>query len=247
MKKKLMFVGVFFIIVSCFLFYFYGFTRTASDILSLSVYNGNNADWNITGIKDGVETPITPNTAVIFDGTVSLKRTIPETWAKNSRIEVDSTRAVCVFVDDVLVFSNYKTNLTKPAELPLMQMTEEQPFNLTFTFNPHWVGKDITVLTRLYEDSPYATISFNLINDNVYLDQHEAWVNSKALPGAMFGLLSLLLFGLFLFELATEKKGYPILMLAVASLLQMFISMASLQQNPFPMIDENFATAIYFL
>lgn len=247
MKKKIVYIGIFFIVMSCFLFYFYGFTRTDSSNLSLTVYDNNDAQWEMTGIKDGKETTIGPIRAVNFDGTAVLKRTIPESWEQYSRVNVDSNRAICIFVDDVLVFSNYKTTLTKPGELPLMQMTEEQPSTLVFSFNPNWVGKEITLLTRLYKDQQSYSIRFDLINDSIYLDQHEASVNSKALPGAMFGLLSLLLFGVFLFQLATEKKGYPTLMLAIASLLQTFISMASLQQNPLPAIDEGFATALYFL
>lgn len=118
---------------------------------------------------------------------------------------------------------------------------------MEFSVYPSWVGKTVTVVTRLYENEPCGSISFHLVNDSVNLFQHEAWVNQKALPGAVFGVLSLLLIGLFLFEFTTRKKGFPLLFLAAASLLQMLCYMSVLNGYPLPMIDTGLAMALYFL
>lgn len=247
MKKNVIYIGILFAAAACFLIYFYGFTRSEAENLSLTVFDGIDAGWEISALEKGEELPVTPAEAVSFDGTVVLQRTIPDDWAQYGRVEVDSNRAISVFVEDAQVFSNHKTALIKPGELPLMQKSGEQPFSLVFTFDPGWVGKNLTVVTRLYENEPFDSIGFTLINDAVLLAQHEAWVNSKAIPGGMFALLSLLLLGLFIFQHATDKKGYAILLLALSSLLQMFIAMGSLQENPFPLVDQNLATAVYFL
>lgn len=50
-----------------------------------------------------------------------------------------------------------------------------------------------------------------------------------------------------MFEILTTKKGYPLLLLAVAALLQTLCYMSVLSGNPFPMIDSGIATALYFL
>lgn len=248
MKKKLFFGGALILISISFVLYFFSFTGTDASNLFLTIYNEDDNGWKITGSEnDGGETPISSLQAIDYPGTVYLRRTVTEDWASYNRVKVDSGRAVLVFIDDSLVFSNHQTALSKPAELPLMQMPQGQPFTLEFSIHPSWVGKTVTVVTRLYENEPCGSISFHLVNDNVNLFQHEAWVNQQMLPGAVFGVLSLLLIGLFLFELFTRKKGYPLLFLALASLLQMLCYMSVLNGYPLPMIDTGLAMVLYFL
>lgn len=247
MKKKLFFVGALTLIVVSLLLYFYGFTTTSVENLYLTVDYENENGWEISGIENNKEVPFTATQAIESTGTVLLRRTVPEDWALYSRVHIDTGRAVLVFVDNQLVFGNHQTALTLPGELPLMQKPAEQPFLLAFTVQPAWVGKTVTVVTRLYEHEPYGSIGFDLVSDTVLLLQHEAWVNQHALPGAIFGLLFLLLVGLFLFEFSTKKKGIPLLCLAFASLLQMLCYMSALSGNPFPVIDSGVAMALYLL
>lgn len=247
MKKKLVLWSAFALIAISFLIYFYSFTTTDSENLYLSVYDGNDSGWEISGIENGKEIPLTPAQAVQHGETVFLRGTATEDWANYSRINVDTGRAVLVFVDDSLVFANHETALSKPGEVSLMQKPADQPYSLVFSLNPVWIGKSVTVVTRLYENEPYGSIGFELVSDNVFMLQHEAWVNQKSLPGVMFGVLSLLLLGLFLFEFSSKKKGFPLLFLAFSALLQMLCYMSVLSENPFPMIDSGIAMALYSL
>lgn len=247
MKRKALFWSTLIIIVIFFLLYLYSFTTTNASNLYLTVDYENNNGWEISGVENGEEKSLTATQAIDYTKTVFLRRTILENWASYSKIYIDTGRAVLVFVDESLVFSNYQTDLSVPGELPRMQKPQNQPFSLVFSFNPSWVGKTITVVTRVYDNEPYGSIGFELVSDDVLLFQHGAWVNQHALPGAIYGIISVLLFGLFLFQLSTSKKGFPILLLVFASLLQMFCYMSVLNENPLPMIDSGLATAFYFL
>lgn len=247
MKKNVLFGGIMIVTVILFCMYFYSFTTSNANNLYLSVDYEIENGWEISGIENGEEVSLTASEAIDSPNTVLLKRTVLETWASYSRIYIDTGRAVSVFVDEKLVFRNHEAELSSPGELPLMQKPQDQPFSLTFSFNPTWVGQTVTIVTRRYENEPYGSIGFDLVSDEVLLFQHEAWVNQRALPGAIFGILSLLLFGLFLYQLSTMKKGYPILFLLLASLLQMLCFMSVLNENPLPMIDNGLATILYFL
>lgn len=247
MKKKGFLWAVLALILISFSLYFYSFTGTDAGNLYLTVDYEKENGWEIVGVENTEEVPLTATQAIDYNGTVFLRRTVSEEWMSYSRIHVDSGRAVLVFVDDSLVFSNHQTALTSPGELPLMQMPVDQPFSLVFSMQPSWVGKTVTVVTRLYEGKAYGSIGFDLVSDDVALLQHEAWVNQKVLPGMAFGVLSLLLLGLFLFELSTRKKGFPLLFLALASLMQMLSYMSVLSGNPLPMIESDITTALYFL
>lgn len=247
MKKKLILWCTLSLILILFFLFFSSFTKTDASNLYLTVDYENNNGWEISGIENGEEVPYTATQAIECTETVFLRRPATENWASYSRINIDTGRAVSVFVDNSLVFSNHTAALSLPGELPLMQKPENQPFSLVFSMNPQWVGKTVTIVTRLYENEPYGSIGFDLVNDEVFLLQHEAWVNQKALPGAMFGILSLFLLGLFLFEFSTRKKGFSLLFLAFASLLQMLYYMSVLSENPLPIIDRGVATSLYFL
>lgn len=246
MKKSFRITALFSIVI-LFLLYFYSFSTTDSSNLSLSVENEISSGWEISGLENGEEFPLTSVETTNYDKTILLRRVVPEDWNTYNSIRVDGFRAVSVFVDGTLVYSNNVSELSHPGELPLMQMPQDQPFFLEFSYMPSWAGKDLTVVTRTYENQPHASIAFDLISDEVTLYQHEAWVNKNALPGAMFGLLSLLFLGVAIFQVTTIGKGYPILLLAFSSLLQMLAYMGQLNENPFPFLDLSLATALFYL
>lgn len=125
MKKKIFLWSALALVFLSFTLYFYSFTTTSAANLFLTVYNEDNNGWEITGSENGEETPLSSLEAIDYAGTVFMRRTATEDWASYSRIQVDSGRAVLVFVDDTLVFSNHETTLSQPAELPLMQIPQE--------------------------------------------------------------------------------------------------------------------------
>lgn len=245
--KKIFCIGALFSIIASFLVYFYSFETTEASHLNLSIEGEVSSGWEITGLENGKEVALTSLDIMEYDKTIILRREITPDWGEYDRIRIDSLRAELVFVDDYLVYGNHKTDMKKPGELELMQKPQEQPYYLTFSFEPSWVGKTITIVTRLYENEPTASIVFDLLDDDVFLYQHEAWVNKNALPGTMFGVLTLLLLGLFLFQIATARKGYSILLLAFASLLQMLNFMSALTENPLPIMDITPLLSLYFL
>lgn len=175
-KKMILWSALALILISCTL-YFYSFTNTDASNLSLTVDYGKENGWKISGVENEKQVFLTATQAIEHDETIFLSRTASEDWTPYTRINVDTGRAILVFVDDSLVFSNHQTTLTQPGELPLMENPPDQPFSLVFSFNPAWVGKTVTVVTRLYENQSCASIGFDLVNDNVLMLQHEAWVN----------------------------------------------------------------------
>ena len=160
MKRKALFWSTLIVIVIFFLLYLYSFTTTNASNLYLTVDYENNNGWEISGVENGEEKSLTATQAIDYTKTVFLRRTILENWASYSKIYIDTGRAVLVFVDESLVFSNYQTDLSVPGELPRMQKPQNQPFSLVFSFNPSWVGKTITVVTRVYDNEPYGSIGF---------------------------------------------------------------------------------------
>lgn len=247
MTRKLVNWAILFIAAIAFALYFYSFTTTSKNNLNASVSETTANGWELFEVADGVLQPVTPAEAMVSRGTIFMRRTVPESWASYDRIRIEGQRVVAVFVDNVPVHSTASATLSQSGELPLMRRDADLPYFFTFSNVPDWAGKTMTVVTRLYERNPCSMVYFELINENVLLTQHEVSVASHTLPGAMFGILSLLLVGLFLFQSSTAQKGHSILLLACASLLQTLFHMSSLTENPLPLMENDIVTALYFL
>lgn len=245
--KKILTLSALFALLVAFLFYFTSFTTTEASNALLDVYAGNSNGWQITGLENGEEIPLTADEALNTPLTTILRRTVEEDWTRYSRIELNSNRAYTIFVDGRLVFSSPLQLPDKVGELPLLEEPQGITHSMVFTLQPNWVGKEITMVTKLFKDVESASIGFTLVGDWVWIQWEEATTSKSVFPGAIFGVSSLLLFGLFLYRLFTTKRGYPILLLAFAALLQMLCCLGDLQENPFPAIDSTLATIVYFL
>lgn len=244
--KKILCLGAFLGTIISFLLYFYSFQTSINTDLFLSVTYESDAGWDMSSFTSGSQDPLTPTQAIDAKGTVLFQREVPESWKRYNVMRVTTSRAFIIFVDDVFVFSNHPTTLTEPGELPLMRK-ETKDSSWMVVFDPSWVGKTMKVVSINYENAPSSYIDFELSSNENFRRTHEATVNTSSLPGAMFGVLSLLLIGLFLFQIATVKKGYSLLLLALASLLQMLGYMSRLLENPLPFINSDITTALYFL
>lgn len=212
--------------------YLRSFTVTDADHLWLYVTPDNNPGWELSGLKNDTEVSLTAQKAVDFEGTVLMRRIVTEDWLNYESIEVDGNRPVCVWVDNQLVFENCAANLETVGEIPKLEQPEGQAFSVVFSMNSSWVGKTITVGSSRFTDEPLGSIGFTLKSNAVGEAQTSAWVSSKTFPGAAFAVLSLLLFGLFLYRLTYGKGAFPLLFLAVSALVQMFSWLDSVEGNP---------------
>lgn len=221
MKKKNIWILPFLAVAVGLLLYLYSFTITDAQQLYLTVTPEDAAGWEITGFQNGVEVPITAEEAVNGSGTAVLRRVVPDEWSNYGTAVVTDCREMCVFIDDKLVYSNVPMPIEAVGELPEAILPENALFSQVFAVNPVWSGKTMTVLTRTFTGESFASISFDLLSSTVTAEQQNAWASKQAIPGAAFGILFLLLFGLFLYRLSSVKKALPLLLLAVAALLQM--------------------------
>ncbi|MGX8835633.1 sensor histidine kinase [Amedibacillus sp. YH-ame6] len=245
--KKILYFGALFTIVLSFLLYFYSFSTSDVSNLIASVSNVDNSGWTLSERVDGENKPVDEGDAAFSDNTILMERIVPEVWGAYDRIVVDSGRAISIYIDNRLVFKNHDANTSISDELPLMKKPEGELTLIDVSFDPSWVGKKMEVLTRRFDNVSINSIEFVLESDTVLLYQQEVWTNRNAIPGAMFGVITLLLVALFFYRLVTTGKGFPILLLAFASLLQMFSYMSILHENPFPMLNVTIANALYFL
>lgn len=221
MKKRNLLIIPFLVVAFGFLVYLHSFTTSDLQQLYLSVTPEESAGWSITGFVDGSEQPISPEEAVNGDLTTVLRRSITEEWAYYGTISITDCREMCIFVDNELIYSNLRQPIAVIGELPKEELPAGALFTQVFSINPEWIGKTITVLTRNYTDAPFGTISFTLLSSTVSEAQQTAWASEQAIPGTIFGVLFLLLFGLFLYGLPSLKNALPLLLLAVGALLQM--------------------------
>ncbi len=232
-NKKTLYIPLFFVVVIITLLYFSRFTVTDNTNISLSVYDGNANGWNITKFEDDKEVPMNAEDIYGYSDTVVLRREVEPYFADFHRINISSITAACVFIEDELVFSTIDEPIEEIGKLPLLQGDPELPFDLTFTIEPSWIGKTMTVVTREFEESPVGGIGIELVNDHFYNLQHEAVVNSLSLPAGAYGLLSVLLFGLFLWGSFTYKTDFSILLLTLASACLVFMQTSRLEERIF--------------
>ncbi len=222
MKKKYLLIIPFLVIACALLMYFYSFTTSEAQQLYLSVTPEDAAGWTLTTIQDDIEKPISPKEAIDSGETIVLRRIVPETWSNYETVAITDWLEMCVFIDEEPVYSNLNRPITAVGELPKEKLPSDALFTQVFATNPAWNGKTITVLSRAFTDEPFGSITFTLLSSAVAAKQQIAWTSEQTIPGAIFGVLFLLLFGLFLYRLPAVKKALPLLLLAAAALLQMF-------------------------
>ena len=232
MKKWIVMIALFLTATLGMFGYLRGFTTTEEDNLWLGVTPESAAGWELTALQNGEEVSITPEEAINPTGTVLLRRVVTEDWLTYETIAVDGHRPVCIWVEETPVFSNCPVSLEAVGELGQLTMPEGQPFDMVFSMNPSWVGKTMTLATSLFTSEPFGSIGFSLRSTAAQQAQTSAWVTGRAFPGIAFGVLSLLLFGLFLFRSTVGKGALPLLYLTAAALVQMLSSLDGIDGNP---------------
>ena len=235
--KKLIATMALFLLAALGLFaYFINFSTTQVGNLWLDVYSGHSAGWQITILQDGEELSATAEEAIDFSGTVVLRRTVPEAWLSYETIALSGQRPMFVFGDDVPVFSNCVESMDQVGEISDVTMPDGQSFDVSLSMNSSWVSKTITVVTALFDDEPFGSIGFALESKGVLRAQASADVMSMAFPGVSFGVLALLLFGLFLFRSTKGKGALPLLLLAAGPFVQMLSTLDGMEGNPIRLI-----------
>ena len=246
-NKKNAYILIFFTTIIFLMIYFYRFSVTDHENLYLDVYAENASGWSVTKFEGDKEVPMPVDEIMGYTDTIILRRTVEPYFADFHRINAFSISATSIFVEDELVFSTYDNPIEHIGEIPLLQYDPEVPFSLTFTVEPSWVGKTMTIVTREFENSPVGSVGIELINDYNSNLMHEASTNAKAIPAGAFGILSMLLVGLFFWNSITNKTDVTILLLALASFCLVIIQTSRLGECIFVNVSYGIAVSLLYL
>ncbi len=208
----------------CLFVLFSSYTRTSKPDLSLTPVFSDNMGWELyTYLDDGTVRPLTLEECnADRENTLYLTRTLPVSYETEgyTTLKLTQTNSYAVFLDNALIYSNVPGFTGEPGAIrfPDLDITPIQGESLMVSLPAGYGGKQITIAVK--HQSPYSSFSIFLTSQNIEQEIVASLISSRLIPAIFFGVLTLILFTLFLLELNRKDFRLPLFLLFLSALFE---------------------------